>query len=186
MGLGEAERLEHMIENVLIAGRLRTDRQPIRMSLSRLDRFLDAFAAHRGELIQEPGALEVACEEGVRDAEALFDPDGLRVVLENLVDNALKYGGDEPNVRIHARKDGSALLVDVADDGIGFDPGEAENLFRPFVRTTEEGSPSRHGAGLGLSIARALMRRMGGDVTARSDGPGRGACFTVHLPGRPG
>ena len=74
----------------------------------------------------------------------------------------------------------------IEDNGIGFDPEKAESLFGPFVRTAEEGSPSRHGAGLGLSIARALMRRMGGDVTARSDGPGKGACFTVHLPGRPG
>jgi len=184
MGLGEAERLEHMIENVLTSGRLRTDSQPVRSSMVRLGEFLEGFARHRRGILGRPESLVLVHGGGAAEKEVLMDPDGMRVVLENLVDNAYKYGGDDPEVRVESRDEGSRIVIEVSDRGIGFDPGEAEAIFRPFQRSIAGGSSS-HGTGLGLSIARALARRMGGDVTAASDGPGRGSRFGVWLPVRP-
>jgi signal transduction histidine kinase len=123
-------------------------------------------------------------EEGLQDLEVLADPDFTRMILDNLVDNALKYGGSEPEVTIQARSEGSRVTIEVSDSGVGFEPGDAETLFVPFERMSAAAA-SQSGTGLGLSISRGLARRMGGDVTAESEGPGRGSRFTLWIPGRP-
>jgi signal transduction histidine kinase len=102
----------------------------------------------------------------------------LRVILENLLDNAHKYGGGA--VRIAAAHGNGHWRLDISDQGRGFEPSNAEKLFDLHNRGSGEGVT--HGAGLGLAIARQLARRMGGDVDARSAGPGKGAVFTVTLP----
>lgn len=185
MGMAEAERLEHMVENVLVAGRLRTDLHPISMSLVSLGEVLDPFAAHRRRLLARPDSLALEYVGDSRDAQVLADPDSLRIVLENLVDNAFKYGGEDPDVRLEADAGPDGARIRVLDRGRGFAPSDAEGLFRPFERASEAPATALHGTGIGLSIARALVRRMGGELSAESDGPGKGACFTVSLPGRP-
>jgi signal transduction histidine kinase len=186
MGLGEIERLEHMVENLLLARRLRSDDRPVEMQLTRIGPLLDAVIAHRRQFLVRPEALEARFEEGVRDEQVLVDADGLRVALENLVDNAVKYGGEDPEVIVDTGREGGRVRIRVLDGGVGFDPADAEGLFMPFRRAMSEGASTRHGTGLGLSIAREIARRMGGDLTAESEGPGTGSCFTIWLPGRPG
>jgi signal transduction histidine kinase len=70
--------------------------------------------------------------------------------------------------------------LEISDRGRGFAPEAAEKLFDPHNRGSGDGMT--HGAGLGLAIARSLARRMGGDLSARSAGPGKGAVFTLVLP----
>ncbi len=185
MGLAETERLEHMIENVLVAGRLRVDQKPVQMTILSLASFLGELVAHRAMTLSCPDRLVLdlgGCPDGL---EALADADDLRVILDNLVDNAFKYGGDDPVVRIEVSTAGGSIFIDVTDRGIGLPPDEAEAVFEPFYRTVSGKSPVTHGTGLGLSIARTLARRMGGDVKAHSEGPGRGTRMRVSLVGRP-
>jgi len=182
MGIAEADRLEHMIENVLVAGRLRADRHPLELVLATPAGVLDPFVDHRRGLL---GDVSVSYGDGGRDAQMLVDPGSLRIVLDNLVDNAVKYGRGDPEVRIEVVVEGRSIRIDVKDRGEGFDPADAEELFTPFRRASAQGATGRHGTGLGLSIARTLVRRMGGELTAASEGRGRGACFTVRIPGRP-
>jgi signal transduction histidine kinase len=186
MGLAETERLEHMVENLLLARRLRSDGPPVEMQLVRIGPLVDSVIAHRREFLPRPDSLEAMFEEGVRDTEVLVDADGLRVALENLVDNAVKYGGDDPGVVVDTGREGGRVRIQVRDRGVGFEPADAEGLFVPFHRAMRHGASTRHGTGLGLSIARELTRRMGGDLSAESDGPGTGSRFTIWLPGRPG
>ena len=110
------------------------------------------------------------------------DADMLRIVLENLVDNGLKYGGDEPVVELAVSTDGGMGLIAVSDGGVGFDRATAQRLFVPFSRGLSGGHGIAHGTGLGLAIARDLCRRMDGELSAHSDGPDRGSTFTVAIP----
>ncbi len=103
--------------------------------------------------------------------------DVLRVVVENLWGNATKYGGK--NIAVTAAVEGAVVLVHVRDDGIGFDPADAERMFEPYQRLHTH----TRGTGLGLYISRTLARAMGGDLRARSAGPNTGATFTIALPG---
>jgi signal transduction histidine kinase len=182
LGLENCERLEHSIENVLIAGALRTGQQQARLGDLPLAPFLEGLLDHRRRGM--PGridALRLDWPEPDPTLTVRADPDLLRVVLENLLDNGMKYGGDDPGVTVCVRALAGQVALEVVDRGIGFTPEQAESLFVPFLRAMPQGHGVRHGTGLGLSIARSLCRRMGGDLRAHSAGPGRGARFTVTL-----
>jgi signal transduction histidine kinase len=109
------------------------------------------------------------------DVVVRVDPSALQQILGHLLENAVKYSPDGSNVTVAARRDGSGVLIDVTDDGVGL-PQDID-VFAPF----ERGDTSTDGAGLGLYIVRNLVRAMGGEVTATSN-PDRGSTFSVRLP----
>ncbi len=112
--------------------------------------------------------------------KARVDPDRLREALGNLLDNALRHTPEGGAVTVTMRGGDEATFADieVRDTGGGFEPSHAQQLFHRFHRESAD-SP---GSGLGLTIARALIEAHGGTLTANSQGPGRGATFTITLP----
>ncbi|MEJ0085610.1 MAG: HAMP domain-containing sensor histidine kinase [Pseudomonadota bacterium] len=173
LGQLECDRLEHLAETILAYQRAMS-RDP-RAGVQRIDaaRFIADLLAHRSRTASG-GDVQIAVVDAVA---VLADRDGLRVILENLLDNAQKYGGG--SVRIAAGVSEGRWRLDISDQGRGFAPNAAEKLFDIHNRGSGEGIT--HGAGLGLGIARQLARRMGGDVSAHSAGPGLGAVFSVTL-----
>jgi len=170
------------VENVLVSGRLRTERYRVQAEPVHLRQLLDSFLEHRrGCQVDRPDAFELIWEPDERDLRAMCDPNALHIVLENLTDNALKYGGEPPRVVVRVQQSEGRVLVAVEDQGIGFAPEKADSLFVPFRRALDGKETVQHGTGLGLSIARALVGRMGGELTAHSQGPGRGSRFTIAL-----
>lgn len=167
--------------------------------MTRLLDGLSTFAhAGRAELRREPVDLgelvreireELRADSGDRaivwDARPLPVVQGdrvlLRQVLVNLVSNAIKYTRDRPEARIEisARRDRVETIVNVRDNGVGFDPRTASRLFEPFQRM--ESARGFAGSGLGLAIVARIVARHGGRVWA--DGaPGEGATFSFSLP----
>lgn len=180
LALKDMDRLEHLVENVLISGRLRTQGYQPEPAPLDLPRFLARFRQHRRELLNsQPEALVL--EGGNPPLQVMADSDALRVILENLLDNALKYGGKE-HITVRVKQEGNYVEITVADQGIGFNPEEADLLFAPFFRSLSGKETVKHGTGLGLHISRSLARQMGGDLTASSEGLGKGSCFTLILP----
>ena len=173
LGQHECDRLEHLAETILAYQRAmsrepREGVQPIDMQ-----RFIADLLAHRARTASGAGVEQTDIDA----VQVLADRDGLRVILENLLDNAHKYGGG--SVRLASGVRDGRWRLDISDRGRGFTPESAEKLFDLHNRGSGEGVT--HGAGLGLAIARQLARRMGGDITARSPGPGQGAVFSVSL-----
>ncbi|MBL8559918.1 MAG: HAMP domain-containing protein [Hyphomonadaceae bacterium] len=113
--------------------------------------------------------------EGPDRLVVMGQPVGLKRLVENLIDNAVKYGGA---ARVTMRQDGGDACIEVADDGPGVPREEREKVFRPFVRG--EGATGA-GAGLGLAAAREIARAHGGDVDIR-DGQPKGALVRATLP----
>lgn len=109
------------------------------------------------------------------------DREAVHTVLRNLLHNAIRAatGG---TVAVSARVDGGWAHVEVWDDGIGFDPALTSRLFGKFYRPEGADPSQRGGTGLGLYLVRSYAALDGGTVGASSDGPGRGATFTVHWP----
>jgi signal transduction histidine kinase len=173
LGQIECDRLEHLAETILAYQRAMS-REP-REGAQRIDvaRFVADLVAHRARTASG-GEVDVAAIDAV---QVLGDRDGLRVIVENLLDNANKYGGG--NVQLAASVRDGRWQLDIRDHGRGFPPETAEKLFALHNRGSGEGVT--HGAGLGLAIARQLARRMGGDIAAHSAGPGMGAVFSVTL-----
>jgi histidine kinase len=106
------------------------------------------------------------------------DADRLAQVFTNIVGNALEHTPEGGSVRIEARRHGDTAEVRVADTGRGIPPEMIDLVFERFFRADR----TRPGTGIGLTIARRIVRLHGGFMTAESEGPGRGATFTVSIP----
>jgi two-component system sensor histidine kinase KdpD len=103
-------------------------------------------------------------------------------VLFNLIDNAIKYGGEEP-VAIYARKDGDVVTVSVTDMGRGIPPADLEKIFEKFYRRSGKADGRTPGTGLGLAIARGFVEAMGGTIKAESPAvKKRGTRFVLRFP----
>jgi len=120
--------------------------------------------------------VSVACSP---DLVVRVDPDHLGRILDNLVQNALKYGA--PPVQITAKRRGGMVEVRVLDHGLGVPPEFVPRLFGKFARAISPKTAAQKGTGLGLSIARALAELNGGETFYEPNVP-KGSCFVVRLP----
>jgi len=111
------------------------------------------------------------------------DKEGLREILDNLVDNAIKYTpeGGRVVVRWRATADEKMASIEVEDTGIGIAADELSRVFERFYRVDKARSRELGGTGLGLAIVKHLAQSFGGGVSAESES-GRGSRFTVALP----
>jgi signal transduction histidine kinase len=123
--------------------------------------------------------LVVDAAEGLPHVAA--DPDKLRQVLTNLLDNAVKYSPDGGAVQIALTQSGSRIRFRIEDHGLGIPPSEQARIFEKFFRLDPNLTRGVGGTGLGLYICRELVHRMHGRIWVSSDGR-RGSTFTVELP----
>lgn len=170
------EREEALVQNLLLAQRLRTGFALAQEEVE-LCGLLRTLIASRADLPAEPVQFTLRCDH--EPVNAIGDLAAIRSILDNLLDNATKYGGGE--VAIALQVDAGALTLEVRDNGVGFAAERTEALFQPFVRDAA-GAGKRSGTGLGLWIARGLAEQMHGSLTAESPGPGQGATFHLRLP----
>lgn len=117
--------------------------------------------------------------EGFVARPCFADPGLLRRCLDNLVENALRYG---TRARIVIEDDGSALRIVVRDDGPGIPEQDLERVFEPFVRLESSRSRESGGNGLGLAIARNIARGHGGDIVLHNSPDGKGLIAELTLP----
>jgi signal transduction histidine kinase len=176
--VGEIDRLEQGATNLLTAAALRERRHGLRPAVGDVAGDVEGALAELAPRL-EAGGLRLE-RQIARGLEVARDPDAMRIVLRNLLDNAIKYGARGGAVRVSLARAGSEAELRIADDGAGMDQDEVRNAFRPFYR----GAGKAHvgGSGLGLHLVAELVRAHGGSVAAASGGPGRGSAFTVRLP----
>jgi len=126
-------------------------------------------------------ALRVEIPDGLPPVEA--DPDRLRQVVQNLVENALRHTPQRGEVRLRLRADGGLMYLIVADTGSGIAADDLPHIFEHFYRADRARARSSGGMGLGLAIVKSLVKAHGGGVTGEST-VGAGSTFTVTLPAR--
>lgn len=110
------------------------------------------------------------------------DQVALEEIILNLLDNAVKYGGDEPNIELKAEMDAADCIISVCDHGIGIEPNQRSRIFKRFERGTEQPVQRRPGSGLGLYIVSELCRQIGGTINVDSAGKDQGSLFVVTIP----
>jgi len=181
----DVDRLQQFIEHILEAGRLQNNERPVELGDTDLIVLIDrciAQIAERHRVPESTFTVDVAALE----PEPILETDELAVeiALLNLLDNAVKYAPDTPRVEVTGRRERSGQVrIDVRDHGVGLAKPELTRIFNRFYRVAVTGRI--RGTGLGLFVSRGLVRTLGGDLVADSDGPGHGSTFTLTLPAHP-
>ncbi|UCD74301.1 MAG: PAS domain-containing protein [Phycisphaerales bacterium] len=177
---GEARRLERVVSDMLTVAeieagsmRLRTDDVDLAGLLSELEREYQIHAAEKTISLQFNLPPKLPTIEGDRDKIAL--------VLHNLIGNALKYTPEGGTVHVVVSSDQDHVMVEVRDTGIGIGDQDAERIFERFYRANDPRIASITGTGLGLALAREVVRLHGGDITVESV-LDEGTTFAATIP----
>ncbi len=176
----ETSRLSSMIERLLSWGRMESGRRLFALRPERVDTLvgeaLEQFEAQR----QTTGAtVDLDLPDEVPAVEA--DREAMVETLLNLLNNALKYGGELGTITVRVRRRGKRVLIDVRDQGPGIPREEQRRIFEKFYRGSASQVNRVAGSGLGLAMAQHVVRAHRGRIRVVSE-PGQGATFTVDLP----
>ncbi|WP_035695827.1 GAF domain-containing sensor histidine kinase, partial [Bradyrhizobium liaoningense] len=112
----------------------------------------------------------------------MCDTDRIREAIDNLISNAIKYSPIGGKIDVAVSHEGRDTIVRVSDEGAGLSPEDLGRLFGRFQRLSAKPTAGESSTGLGLSIVKRIIDMHGGEVTAESDGPGKGSTFTITLP----
>jgi signal transduction histidine kinase len=182
--LQDSDRLMHLIDQVLSAGRKgRLPQQQVRLDLRALADECITITKSQRHLAPESVQLIAGSDDPV---EVMGDPDHLKGAVLNLLDNAVKYSREDLHVEVEVGKnENDFAVVSVRDRGIGIPPSETKRIFGRFYRTPWALTQRVKGTGLGLFIVQQTAKSHGGRVSAHSEGVGRGATFILELPSAP-
>jgi signal transduction histidine kinase len=176
----DVDRLERLVTNLLQAGQLeaaRLETLPERADLSALVR--DVVEAVRPRLFAAGDAVTVTADVPV---PVEVDPGLFRGVVENLLENASKYGAPPRTVEVSVRREGRMAYLSVRDEGVGLDAEARAMVFRPFYRAGDEETRSAPGTGLGLFLVHGIVEAHGGTCEVLSKGPGEGTTLRIRIP----
>lgn len=189
----ESGRLAHLVENVLSFARLSRGKVRGRQDAGPCTKLLDPVFARVGERLKASGfRFTITQDPRMRLLSLRTDLISLEQVLNNLADNAIKYGDrsrrneeasakTEPAVSISLLQTHRSLSIRFSDNGPGMSEAARRTLFQPFSRSAEAEKGRKSGVGLGLAISRDLMRSIGGDLELER-GDASGCTFLLTLP----
>ena len=180
----QARQLSGLVEQILLfAAHGRRAHQYDLRPIS-VEQVVDTALTNTSHLIE---TAQVTVERHVPEGlpHVMGDLAAVAQCLQNLIANALKYGGDRRWFRLSAARvqgpSGEEIQIAVTDRGLGIASDELSRIFDPFYRSPRTARAQIHGTGLGLAVARELAHGMGGRITVRSE-IARGSTFVLHLP----
>jgi signal transduction histidine kinase len=176
---GESDRLARIVDQVLAASRL--DSGAFAFSVERCEPGSLALQVVEAARAHAPGGVTIELAPGNGLPAVAADPDMLRQVLANLVENAVKYSPEGGHVQVSLGRHDRRVLFAVRDEGLGIPLREQERIFEKFYRLDPNLTRGVGGTGLGLYISRELVRRMGGRIWVASR-EGEGSTFFFELP----
>jgi signal transduction histidine kinase len=180
----QGKQLIALVEQILLFASTRDGRQVYHLEFLDVRRIVDVVLTNTAGLLE---VSDVRLESHV-DAElpqVVGDLAAISQCLQNLVINAVKYGGDEKWIGVRAMQaatdSGDEIQISVEDRGIGMSSDDLEHIFEPFYRSPQVAAAQIRGTGLGLPLAKTLAEAMSGSLTVTSKA-GKGSVFTLHLP----
>lgn len=180
---GEADRLSHLVENVLAYARLERGGLGNRIRSVSTGDLLELIVPRASERARQAGfEISVEMNDELLVAHLLADPSAVEQIFFNLIDNAAKYAAIATDRRVHLRGELTErhILLKVNDHGPGLPADQKRRLFEPFHKSATDAAASAPGVGLGLALSRRLARDMGGDLIADSNAT-IGAAFVIKL-----
>ncbi|MET0281691.1 MAG: HAMP domain-containing sensor histidine kinase [Steroidobacteraceae bacterium] len=181
MALTDVERLSVFVDDILQASRIAHGRRSQTWMVVDVAQLLaGVIDGIRSRYELPPAAITL---RGPGKLETFSDPTALEIILKNVLDNAVKYSNDPPQVEVDLQPPGSALLtISVKDHGIGIERSQLKRVFYRFHRVPDTRVNERSGSGLGLYVVQRLVRNLGGRISADSAGKDQGTTMRIELP----
>ncbi len=178
--LNDANRLDELINSILKIAALEQKKDLYNVRVYQADDVLRALIEESRTHCQlPPDALTI---EGEAPVECAIDRNALKIVFDNLIDNAKKYTANPVRIHISIRATGKTIVIEFRDNGIGITPKGQKKIFKKFHRVANPQAPSVKGTGLGLYWVKEIIRYHAGSIAVFSEGPGKGAVFKINLP----
>ena len=176
-------RLSRLTENFLTLSRLERGQQRLEIAPLEVRPLVEEVLRPLRARLDAPGC-KFTCDAPDALPPVAADRDALHTILTNLLDNALKYTGDEKRITLRVCAEAGLVAFAVSDNGVGLTRAERRAVFAPFYQADQKLSRTQAGCGLGLSIVQRLVAQLGGKIRVHGE-PGRGSTFTVTLPSAP-
>lgn len=177
--LKSTKRMVDLVNDLLDISRIEQGRKELDWQLSNYGKVCTDLVAALQPLATNKG-LTLTYEEPMPLPDSYLDPKAFYEVVNNFVDNAIKY---TPTgwVKVKTQEAGGAIQITIQDSGIGMDDDERANLFTRFARGKEASKLFANGSGLGMYVAQSILRQHGGDIEVQSE-KGKGTSFILTLP----
>jgi signal transduction histidine kinase len=176
-----SERLIGLVEDLLNISRIESGRMEYNFKKTDLAKLIQGVYEELKPAAEKKKLRFVFNRPRGRMPKVNIDPDKIRQVLMNLIDNAIKYT-DKGSVTIELKKKQKQIEVCIQDTGMGFGSGEKSNLFQKFSRNEKTDLIHTEGTGLGLYVAKQIVNGHKGKIRAESPGRGKGSRFCFSLP----
>jgi len=180
----QAKHLSALVDDLLDVSRVTRGLVELQMGLVDLNAIVESAVEQARPLLESrKHSLVVRHERG--HPSVIGDRNRLVQVVANLLNNATKYTPDGGTITLTVHNDGSRVLVDVEDNGVGIEADLLPHIFDLFTQASRAPDRSQGGLGIGLALVKTIVTLHGGEVTVASGGPGAGSKFTVILPSAP-
>lgn len=173
----EAIRLRKMIDKLLDVAKIDSGQTVVEQAPYQLKHLVGEYYQTNKAYIEEKG-FSFVFQSDEKIPPVMIDADHLETIMNNLVENSLKYSHNRNDIQIELYSDGESVKLSIADNGEGIPKKDQKNIFDKFYRVENSLTAKTKGHGLGLSIVKNLVSLNGGSISVKSE-PGFGATFTI-------
>lgn len=173
----ESDRLTNLVNNLLDLSRIEVGTLKLTHEKCNIKEIIKSAA--NGTQLTADNKLSIKIEPKLQDVYA--DPLRLESILRNLIENSIKYAGEDAHIKVEVNKNGKDIIFHVHDDGPGIPQKEGERIFERFYRVDDSLTRLTSGAGLGLAICQGLVRAHGGKIWVEKVENGASIAFTIPI-----
>lgn len=178
--LDQTEHLSYLIDNILDFSRLEDHRKKFRFQEVNYKDLLDKWMLGFKDRLQQAG-IELSLHIPDNMPNTSIDPDAMQQVIQNLIDNAIKYSGVGKKIDINVQLKGKEIITSISDQGLGVSKKDQNKIFDRFYRCEESQKLGIKGSGIGLTIVQRVIVAHHGRIDLESES-GKGSTFTITLP----
>ena len=185
VSLNETNRMMRMVTDLLSLSRIDNETSQLDIELTNFTAFitfiLNRFDKIKSQSQEDTKKYELIREYPITPIWVEIDTDKMTQVIDNILNNAIKYSPDGGRIKVGMRTTDAQLIISISDEGLGIPKKDLPRIFDRFYRVDKARSRAQGGTGLGLSIAKEIVKQHKGFIWAKSE-YGKGSTFTIVLP----